>query len=424
MNSIKQSYKEDIDYYSRLIFETIHVPVFYVTKDLEILSNFPAFPKYNPVYPSYTAFIKQLNTFDDPIGVPVLRTTRFLENFISITVGSDIGIEGTFILGPSLYTPVTEEILNGLLNDFQVRTSAESLQAYYESLVVINKRTLINAGLLATYLLYSKRLFSTDIIQKDLLPATDLHIEANPDLEVSKSRQEISFHTSYEWEKILMECIKDGRKDDLLKKFILPDIEGRLGVLSKKSHLRSQKNLVITIITVATRYAIDGGLHPELAFTMSDLYIQGLEDIKDEMELQTYSREALCDFTDRVNEAKQQKYTLPVIECQSFIFKHLYEDISLGRLAKVANMNQNYLSTLFKKEVGLSISEYILLQKVEEAKRLLLHSDYPLSEIYTWLNFHDQSHFTKVFKKYTGTTPKKFKTKKRFFVNDVGEEYR
>jgi len=67
---------------------------------------------------------------------------------------------------------------------------------------------------------------------------------------------------------------------------------------------------------------------------------------------------------------------------------------------------------LFKKEVGMSITEYILNQKVEEAKRLLTQTDYQISDIYTWLNFHDQSHFTKVFKKYTGTTPKKFKSKK------------
>ncbi|MBT2599364.1 MULTISPECIES: helix-turn-helix domain-containing protein [Oceanobacillus] len=404
--------KDDIEYFSKLIFETVHIPVFYINKDLEVITGFPAIFTSNPIYSSYNELFAQLDFFNDQLNVPVLRTTNFQENFISIKVGKFNEFEGAWILGPSIYSPIVEETINGLLNDFQVRVSAESLKDYYGSLPVINKRTLLHSGLLATYLLYSKRLSVTDVIQKDTILTNNITKEANPDLQVSKNRQEISFHSSYEWEQVVMKCVKDGRKEDLINKLNLPDVEGRLGVLSKNSHFRSQKNLVISIITIATRYAIEGGLHPEMAYTMSDLYIQGLEDIKGALELQTYSREVLCDFTDRVNEAKHHKYTTPIIECQSYVFKHLYEEISLAKLAKVVNMHQNYLSTLFKKEVGISITEYILLQKVEEAKRLLIHSDYPLSEIYTWLNFHDQSHFTKVFKKYTGTTPKKFKTKK------------
>lgn len=404
--------KEDIEYLSKLIFETIHIPSFYVTKDLNTITGFPTLFTSNPIYSSYNELFAQLDISNNPLNVPVLRTSKFQENFISITVGNIDEIEGVWVLGPSIYTPIAEEMINGLLNDFQVEVSEKTLQDYYESLPVLNKRTLINAGLLVTYLLHSKRLSVTEVIQKDNLPTTNLNIEANPDLQVSKSRQEISFHTSYQWEKMLMECVKEGRKEDLVKNFTFPDFEGRLGVLSKKSHFRSQKNLVISIITVATRYAIDGGLYPELAYTMSDLYIQGLEDIKYAIELQSYTREALCDFTDRVTEAKYQKYTMPIIVCQSYIFKYLYEEISLGKIAKVVNMHQNYLSILFKKEVGMSITEYILIQKVEEAKKLLTHSDYSISEIYTWLNFYDQSHFTKVFKKYTGTTPKKFKSKK------------
>ncbi|MFC4402498.1 helix-turn-helix domain-containing protein [Gracilibacillus xinjiangensis] len=93
--------------------------------------------------------------------------------------------------------------------------------------------------------------------------------------------------------------------------------------------------------------------------------------------------------------------------------KHLYEEITVSKLAKETILHPNYLSKLFKKEVGSSISEYIQKQKVEEAKKLLAHSDYSLSDIYTWLNFHDQSHFTRVFKKYVGVTPRKYRVYQR-----------
>ncbi|WP_046587524.1 hypothetical protein [Bacillus sp. SA1-12] len=78
------------------------------------------------------------------------------------------------------------------------------------------------------------------------------------------------------YEKKLFQCIKEGRKDEFLKLFkIIPD-RGQMGVLSKKSLLRNQKNLGITVITLATRAAMEGGLHHEIAYTLSDLYIQSL----------------------------------------------------------------------------------------------------------------------------------------------------
>lgn len=401
--------KEDIEFLSKLIYETIHIPVFYINKDLDIITSFPAMYTINPIYSSNDKLYDQLDFINDPLNVPVLRTTHFLENFISIAIGNGNEFQGAWILGPSVYSVTADETIIGLVNDFQVKVSMEELKHYYQSLPIINKHTLLHAGLLASYLLHSKQLSVTDIIQKDTPLKNNMLIEENPDLHVSKSRQEISFHLSYQWEQDFFQCVKEGRKEALIRKMELQNPEGKPGILSKNSYLRSEKNLAISVITLATRYAIDGGLHPEMAYTMSDLYIQGLEEIKDTLEVNSYMKEALCDFAYRVNEVKHHKYKTPIIECQSYIFKHLYEEITLEKLAKVVNMHPNYLSTFFKNEVGLNLTEYILKQKVEEAKKLLTRSDYSISEIYTWLNFHDQSHFTKVFKKHTGTTPKKYK---------------
>jgi AraC-like DNA-binding protein len=400
---------EDINFFSKLIHETVHVPVFYINKELETITGFPETFKTNPIYSPNNNFFEQLDIFNDPLQVPVFRTTKFQENFISINLGSKDACQGALILGPSISSVPSNEIINGLLNDYQIRVQGESLKEYYRSIPVISRLTLMHAGLLTTYLLYSKRLSVSDVIYRDNDRTNNYFIEINPDLQMAQNRQEISFHSSYQLEQELFQCVKEGRKEDIKSKLsVTPD--GRLGVLSKKSYLRSQKNLVIAAIALTSRHAIDGGLHPEMAYTMADLYIQELEELKDVSKVQTFMEKSFYDFADRVNKDKQHKYKTPIIECQSYIFKHLYEDITLEQLANVVNVHPNYLSTLFKKEVGLTVKEYILKQKVDEAKKLLTHSDYSLSEIYTWLNFHDQSHFTKVFKKYAGTTPKKYKS--------------
>lgn len=180
-------------------------------------------------------------------------------------------------------------------------------------------------------------------------------------------------------------------------------------MLSKTSHLRSQKNSAIAAITLATRSAIDGGLFPEIAYTLSDLLIQKLEEIKKSEAISPFLENALLEFSERVKNGKMQKHLKPINICQNYIFTHLYEDITLSHLAEIVALNPSYLSSLFKKEVGISLGEYIQRAKIDESKSLMTYTKHSISEISTLLNFHDQSHFTKVFKKHTGISPKQFK---------------
>ncbi|MFP3822216.1 AraC family transcriptional regulator, partial [Bacillus sp. SIMBA_008] len=76
--------------------------------------------------------------------------------------------------------------------------------------------------------------------------------------------------------------------------------------------------------------------------------------------------------------------------CKNYIFENIYNQISVKQLAKFANINSDYLSILFKKEVGISLIEYIQRERIEEAKKLLTLTTYSLSDICAWLNFNDQ----------------------------------
>lgn len=93
------------------------------------------------------------------------------------------------------------------------------------------------------------------------------------------------------------------------------------------------------------------------------------------------------------------------------ISKNVYDGISLNELANHLDITPTYLSKLFKKEVGIPLSEYIQRERVEEAKKLLTLTTYPLSDICAWLNFNDQSYFTRVFKKSTYMTPRQYREK-------------
>ena len=93
----------------------------------------------------------------------------------------------------------------------------------------------------------------------------------------------------------------------------------------------------------------------------------------------------------------------------SIIAQSYAEDITLDYVAQQVHLNSAYFSTLFKKETGHSFKEYLNMTRIEESKRLLTTSNYSIVDIAIAVGFEDQSYFSKVFKKYTGITPKQFR---------------
>lgn len=342
---------------------------------------------------------------------PHMLSLNELENYIIASVGSAASDRGFLILGPSVYARVSDEAAAGLLNDYSVPAAKrEQARGYFAALPAVSGRRLLQAGVLLHYLLTGEELDPLQLLQ----PAAGVPDEERTELErhvdrsVSAQREATQLHHDHESEKRLFQSIKEGRPDLLAgMAAVLPE---NVGVLSKSSFLRSQKNLTIAGITLATRAAMEGGLHSEIAYTMSDLYIQRLEELHDIPSVSRLRTEALRAFAERVRQTRAGRYSGKIAECRAFIFNHIYEELPLDRLAAKAGLNPNYLSQLFKKETGMPIQTYIINEKLEEAKKLLAGTELAISEICSRLNFYDQSHFTKMFKKSTGMTPKRYRT--------------
>ena len=83
--------------------------------------------------------------------------------------------------------------------------------------------------------------------------------------------------------------------------------------------------------------------------------------------------------------------------------------LTLNQLASLVNLTPKYLSALFHKETGQTLTVFIHKVLIEKAQNLLAHSDYSLGEISTYLNFSSQSYFISIFKRYTGITPGQYR---------------
>ena len=96
-------------------------------------------------------------------------------------------------------------------------------------------------------------------------------------------------------------------------------------------------------------------------------------------------------------------------EVLDYINENLDQDLSLSAIADLVKMSPHYFSTLFKKSTGFAPHQYITQSRIDRAKKLLAQQELTITEILQQLGFKNQSHFTKVFRKHTGRTPKAYR---------------
>ncbi|ULO06171.1 AraC family transcriptional regulator [Paenibacillus sp. 19GGS1-52] len=413
--------QEGRQYICKLIYEAYQIPVFMLDSGRRIVHQLPLSLEGRPLTPDFGEMLKEIT---DPINsagppdpaavaasvLPFIRSTQSLENFIILPLPSEPQAAETIVIGPSLYEPLTESNAANLLRDNNIPLGLqEEWLHYYRNLTVLTRTRLYHAAMLLYTLVTGQTLTITELLldARTSEPKQKQPV-GSPDLNVSFRRENIWLHHEPMQEQDLFRHIQNGNKAELLRTHATFS-EEKYGLLSKKSHLRSKKNLAVASITLATRAAIAGGLFWEIAYTLSDFHIQHIEELRDVPAVDNAVLDALCDFADQVRDNRKSKLSRTAAVCQNYIFNHLYEELSLDKLAEVAGLNGSYLSQLFKKETGIAISDYIQRERIEEAKRLMEYSGITLSDIATRLHFNDQSYFTKVFKKYTGTTPRQFR---------------
>ncbi len=367
---------------------------------------------FNPVY-DHKAHTLALLAQQTKGHYPVVQSTNVLEQYLTVPLWSGDTYAGALIAGPFFHAIVPDELISGIIRDYQLSfRQQDAIRQFYASIPLISKERIYNAAAMIHYMLYQQPLDLAEVIQHNL----HIHIEPDEQAVIVSSPYEeemyiapASYHRNPEMEQIFLQYIREGRKEDLVR-WELGFPTEKLGVLSKKSLLRSEKNLAICSITLATRAALDGGVNAEIGYTLSDFYIQAVEECQNPGEVQATLRRCYNDFVDRVLESQQKRYSREINLCRNYIFHHLYEPIQLEHLSDLTGLTGDYLSKRFKNETGRSPIHFIQYYRVQEAKRLMSSTSHSLSAIATMLQFHDQSYFTKIFKAHTNQTPKQYKS--------------
>ena len=145
---------------------------------------------------------------------------------------------------------------------------------------------------------------------------------------------------------------------------------------------------------------------------MGQLYVESLTQVLVIHLLRHYST-----YTQPITSENRNLSDTRLQQAIDYIHAHLDRDLSLVEIARVINISPTYFASLFKRATGVTLHKYVVQQRVEKAKSLLLKTDLAIADIALQVGFSNQSHLTRHFKCLARITPKQFRLYRKNVIN-------
>ena len=173
--------------------------------------------------------------------------------------------------------------------------------------------------------------------------------------------------------------------------------------------IRNIKNYAIVINTLFRKAVERGGVHPIHIDSVSGEFAKKIELRSTVDDIYKLIFEMVKVYCQLVNKYSVRDYSPTVQKVVVMIESNLSSDLTLSELASTLNINASYLSTVFKKETGKTITAYVNEKRIELAQELLKTTNLQIQTIAQYCGIIDVHYFTRLFKKTTGLSPKQFR---------------
>lgn len=393
----------DYNYIATMIGDFSRVPV-HIYKNNELI-----------FYYSITHFIK------DPISIhqsDILKISDHIgylltDNFSCYGIANSN--EYKFVIGPTKQVSSTASNLLELA--IQLDIPKEDIDEFIIAMQEIKHipfENLMQIMCFLNYILNNEKcsledIFIDDSLQEHFAKKTSRH-GTDHSLSDKLSEQDIIFHSTYDLEENFMNMIRKG--DYISISNLLENSPIFKKDVMESNHLRFFKNSFVAIATLASRAAIQGGMNPDDAFTLIDNYILMCELLDDCNRINNLGRLMVMDFAKRVNQLyKGTQASHLILDVSNYINRHMSEAITVEAMSKDFFMSRSYLSKRFKAESNVTLTDFILTKKTDEAKHLLRYTKQSLTAISLHLGFSSPGHFSRVFRKYASVSPKEYREK-------------
>ena len=329
-------------------------------------------------------------------------------NHIVFPLIKNTALLGSILIGPFLMEAPDALLISDIHKHYPSMDTDFLLELYEEmdSIAVLSPERVTQINKLLYYLLSN---LISDSLQQLIINQQKLHQQSkiNESIQMYKTGGTLSQPCyPYEMEKELITKVKTGNLQEA--RAILNQLLGYV-FFSTGSQFEEIKARALELCSLLSRAAIEGGASSDLILKINNQVLQSISEITSIDTLCHALSESLETFIDCMFNYGTGSNNETIKKAISFISSHYSEPLTLEEVADYVHLSPPYFSTLFKQNCGTTFKDYLNLVRIEESKRLLSHTNYPILDIAVAVGFEDQSYFTKVFKKHTGLTPKQYR---------------
>ncbi|MBQ6362585.1 MAG: response regulator [Lachnospiraceae bacterium] len=165
-----------------------------------------------------------------------------------------------------------------------------------------------------------------------------------------------------------------------------------------------EKPIDLTILSDAIRMAVENVQKAERAHKAESI----LSEMESDPAMQDYIRQ----HTQESGENESDTQSLKIRAACSFIDEHLTEkDLTLSRLAQEVDLSPSYLSSLFARDTGMTLKQYITEARMKKAAALLRNPELKQYEVAMQVGYDDAKYFARVFRETTGMSPSEYRAR-------------
>ena len=313
------------------------------------------------------------------------------------------------LIGPYLTVQLTyEQLLQEAEHHAIPPALFHQLETFYGGIPVLMDETFL-LSLVSTYAdtLWGIDNYSVVDLMAELSAPTPLSLHSEPPSPDQTLLDMQTMARRYAYENELLKAVSQGvrhKAASMLTNLSQFAIEQRLA-----DPVRNLKNYCIIMNTLLRKAVEDGGVHPLYIDSVSSDFARRIELLPSTTAAQKLMDEMLTGYCRLVKKHALGHYSAPVRKTLACIDADLAGDLSLSALADMQNISPGYLSTLFKKEVGQTLTDYVNSRRVEQAARMLRSGTLQVQTVAQYCGIPDVNYFSKLFKRYIGVSPKEFR---------------
>lgn len=342
-----------------------------------------------------------LQNYSTDHKAPIVMSNPMGMMWLAVPERDENELHRIHLLGPFFIDSFSQEDISSGLK--QLHLSAELIQvssSILRDLPVISLHRAFEYAMMLYYCIY-----------EETISISDLHYQENQ--KSSKKREHTlankDIHGTYEMEQQMVRMVREGNLD-YKRHMDRMALTGNLGQLSQNGdRMRQMKNMVLVCAVLFSRAAIEGGLSPEIAMTLTDHYFQSVEASKSIPELADIAGTMQDDFVQRVHKCRNSRLSKPVQECCDYIDLHMDEQVTLKDMAEQLRYSEIYLCRKFKEETGQTFRDYVRSRKLERAKDMMTDNALSIRDISERLGFCSLSYFGKSFREAYGMSPSEWR---------------